>query len=88
MRNLSGRPLRKGRNGPERKDELESMDPNELWTDYAVTNNYSGKTYRVALRGWERGTPIVRARISGRIPWEHATYSFRQQRVKKKFSQE
>jgi hypothetical protein len=26
-----------------------------LWTDYAVTNNHSGKTYRVALRGWERG---------------------------------
>ena len=37
------------------KMKWKSMDPNELWTDYAVTNNYSGKTYRVALRGWERG---------------------------------
>jgi len=26
-----------------------------LWTDYIVTNALSGKSYRVALRGWERG---------------------------------
>ncbi len=32
-----------------------SMDPARLWTDYLVTNRMSGKTYRVALRGWERG---------------------------------
>jgi len=25
------------------------------WSDYAVTSSASGKTYRVALRGWERG---------------------------------
>jgi len=31
------------------------MNPKELWTDYTVTNNNSGRTYRVALRGWKRG---------------------------------
>ena len=34
---------------------LRSMNPSELWTDYTVTNHASGKSYRVALRGWERG---------------------------------
>jgi superfamily II DNA or RNA helicase len=34
---------------------LRSADPEELWTDYAVTNRASGKTYRVALRGRQRG---------------------------------
>ena len=37
------------------KMKYKSMDPKELWTDYAVTNSHSGKTYRVALRGWKRG---------------------------------
>jgi hypothetical protein len=35
--------------------ELKSMDSKTLWTDYTVTGLVSGKTYRVALRGWERG---------------------------------
>ncbi len=34
---------------------LKSMNPTQLWTDYAVTSHSSGKSYRVALRGWERG---------------------------------
>ena len=34
---------------------LKSLDPGALWTDYLVTNAMSGKTYRVALRGWECG---------------------------------
>ncbi len=34
---------------------LRSIDSNKLWTDYTITNSSSGKTYRVALRGWERG---------------------------------
>jgi hypothetical protein len=34
---------------------LRSTDGDELWTDYALTNRSSGKTYRVALRGWKRG---------------------------------
>ncbi len=37
------------------KMELKSMDPKALWTDYTITSLFSGKTYRVALRGWERG---------------------------------
>lgn len=35
--------------------EIESMDPAQLWTNYRVTNSLSGKSYRVALRGWSRG---------------------------------
>ena len=34
---------------------VKSTDPETLWTDYLVTNAASGKTYRVALRGWEPG---------------------------------
>lgn len=34
---------------------VRSAVPNVLWTDYLVTNAVSGKTYRVALRGWEPG---------------------------------
>jgi superfamily II DNA or RNA helicase len=37
------------------KMRVVSMDPAAIWTDYTVTNAASGKTYRVALRGWERG---------------------------------
>lgn len=35
--------------------KIESINPRILWTDYIVTNALSGKSYRVALRGWERG---------------------------------
>ncbi|MBM3835963.1 MAG: DEAD/DEAH box helicase [Verrucomicrobia bacterium] len=34
---------------------LQSTAPNTLWTDYTMTSALSGKTYRLALRGWERG---------------------------------
>ncbi len=34
---------------------VKSTQPRVLWTDYLVTNPASGKTYRVALRGWEPG---------------------------------
>ncbi len=34
---------------------VKSVDPRKLWTDYVVTSLESGKSYRVALRGWERG---------------------------------
>ena len=34
---------------------LTSISKNELWTDYAVINHASGKSYRVALRGWQEG---------------------------------
>ncbi len=34
---------------------VKSAEPLLLWTDYLVTNSLSGKSYRVALRGWDRG---------------------------------
>ncbi|MBI4606517.1 MAG: DEAD/DEAH box helicase [Planctomycetes bacterium] len=37
------------------KMSLASADPSTPWTDYTVTSATSGKTYRVALRGLERG---------------------------------
>ncbi len=37
------------------KMAVKAVDPKVLWTDYLVTSALSGKTYRVALRGWERG---------------------------------
>jgi superfamily II DNA or RNA helicase len=39
----------------EEKMRLKSMDPQQLWTDYVVTNPLSGKSYRLALRGWQPG---------------------------------
>ena len=45
---------RKDRAAMERM-RITSADSNKLWTDYTVTNSMSGKSYRVALRGWERG---------------------------------
>ena len=37
------------------KMTLKSMNTAELWTDYTITGHSSGKSYRVALRGWKRG---------------------------------
>jgi ERCC4-related helicase len=37
------------------KMRLNSLSPQEIWADYTVTNAASGKTYRVALRGWQAG---------------------------------
>lgn len=34
---------------------LQSMDPKRLWTDYIVTSKVSGKSYRIALRGFAPG---------------------------------
>lgn len=34
---------------------LISLDPQQIWTDYTLTNAASGKSYRVALRGWQPG---------------------------------
>ncbi len=34
---------------------LISLDPQVIWTDYTLTNAASGKSYRVALRGWRPG---------------------------------
>ncbi len=45
---------RRERAGAE-KMRVTSANPKEIWTDYTVTSAASGKSYRVALRGWERG---------------------------------
>jgi hypothetical protein len=37
------------------KMTLRPLEPGKLWTDCTVTSALSGKTYRLALRGWERG---------------------------------
>ncbi len=37
------------------KMKIEPAQAKELWTDYMVTSAISGKTYRVALRGWDPG---------------------------------
>ena len=39
----------------EEKMILKPLTPDTLWSDYLLTSAASGKTYRVALRGWERG---------------------------------
>lgn len=67
--------------------QLKSMDKNELWTDYTITNLDSGKSYRVALRGWERGDsycscPDFRKNTLGAC--KHILYTI--EAVKKRFS--
>jgi len=37
------------------KMRLKPANREELWSDYTITSYASGRTYRVALRGWERG---------------------------------
>jgi hypothetical protein len=37
------------------KMTLKSLDPSQPWTDYTITSAESGKTYRLALRGEQRG---------------------------------
>ncbi len=69
------------------KMQLKSMDRNELWTDYTIMSHSSGKSYRVALRGWERGDsycscPDFRKNTLGTC--KHLLYTI--QEVKKRFS--
>ncbi|MGD0919602.1 MAG: DEAD/DEAH box helicase [Thermodesulfobacteriota bacterium] len=70
------------------KMQLNSTNRNELWTDYMVTNRASGKSYRVALRGWERGDsycscPDFRKNTLGIC--KHILYTI--EGVRKQFSQ-
>ena len=39
----------------EEKMRLTALNPGQLWGDYVITNRLSGKSYRLALRGWESG---------------------------------
>jgi len=66
---------------------IKSTNPKELWTDYTVTACASGKSYRVALRGWERGDsycscPDFRKNTLGIC--KHMIYAL--QEVKKRFN--
>eukprot|EP00913_Durusdinium_trenchii_P013400 g12581.t1 len=65
---------------------LESSNTKQPWTDYVVTSSGSGKTYRVALRGEQRGDsycscPDFRTNTLGTC--KHIIYA--QNRVRKKF---
>ncbi len=67
---------------------LTSMSKNELWTDYTVINHASGKSYRVALRGWKEGEsycscPDFKKNTLGTC--KHILYVIEE--VKKRFSQ-
>ena len=69
------------------KMQLKSMNRHELWTDYTITSHSSGKSYRVALRGWERGDsycscPDFRKNTLGTC--KHLLYIIEE--VKKRFS--
>src|SRR5210317_1102544 len=69
------------------KMRLKSMNPRELWTDYIITSYASGKSYRIALRGWQPGTsycscPDFRKNTIGTC--KHIIYA--QDKVGKKFS--
>jgi superfamily II DNA or RNA helicase len=69
------------------KFKFQSHDPKRPWTDYTVTSAASGKTYRVALRGRERGIsycscPDFRTNTLGTC--KHVMYTLR--RVTAKFS--
>ena len=66
---------------------MASKDAKSPWTDYVVTSQLSGKTYRVALRGQQRGEsycscPDFRANTLGTC--KHILYAL--QRVKSRFS--
>jgi hypothetical protein len=74
-----------------RKDRmsLEPADPEAVWTDYSVTSYASGKTYRVALRGFRRGEsycscPDFKVNTLGTC--KHIMYV--QQEVKRRFTDE
>jgi len=69
----------------EQKMRLKSMNPKQLWTDYIITNRMSGKSYRVALRGWEPGQsyctcPDFRKNTLGTC--KHILYALKRGRVK------
>ncbi len=68
------------------KFRLKSADANKAWTDYVVTSATSGKSYRLAVRGEERGEsycscPDFRTNTLGTC--KHLLYAL--DRVKAKF---
>ena len=71
----------------EEKFRLKSGNPEKAWTDYVLTSATSGKSYRLALRGEERGVsycscPDFRTNTLGTC--KHLLYAL--DRVRSKFS--
>lgn len=71
------------------KMRLSSMNPHEIWTDYVVTSQVSGKSYRIALRGWNPGQsycscPDYRKNTLGTC--KHLLFAL--EKVRKTFKQE
>jgi hypothetical protein len=69
----------------EEKMRLKSMNPELLWTDYVITNAVSGKSYRLALRGWQPGEsycscPDFRKNTLGTC--KHIIYALKRGRAK------
>ena len=69
------------------KFRLQSSDPKRPWADYTITSAASGKTYRLALRGEDRGEsycscPDFRTNTLGTC--KHVIYGL--SRIKTKFS--
>jgi hypothetical protein len=69
------------------KMRLTSVDSKEIWTDYTLTNAASGKSYRVALRGWQPGQsycscPDFRKNTLGTC--KHILYAL--EKVRRRFS--
>jgi superfamily II DNA or RNA helicase len=69
----------------EEKMRLKSMDPGRLWTDYVITNQASGKSYRLALRGLQPGEsycscPDFRKNTLGTC--KHIIYALKRGRAK------
>ncbi len=69
----------------EEKMRLKSMNPDLLWTDYVITNPVSGKSYRLALRGWQPGEsycscPDFRKNTLGTC--KHIIYALKRGRAK------
>ena len=62
------------------KMRLTSLAPQEMWTDYTVTNAASGKSYRVALRGWRPGESYCSCPDFARTPSAPASTSFTRSR--------
>ncbi|MBF0104183.1 MAG: DEAD/DEAH box helicase [Deltaproteobacteria bacterium] len=66
---------------------LTSTDKNKIWTDYLLSSKTSGKTYRVAMRGFERGQSYCSCSDFKKNTLgvcKHILYA--QQKIKTKFS--
>ncbi|MDC0937241.1 DEAD/DEAH box helicase, partial [Pirellulales bacterium] len=69
------------------KMTLRSADADKPWTDYAITSQLSGKSYRVSLRGFEPGQSYCTCpdfRVNHLGTCKHILHA--QRKIKKRFS--